>query len=148
MRASSSGSRPHTSSGPQPSAHPPTRHTRRHALPARPSTSSGVPDQTNPHPVAIVVTSPFAGVSPVPVRLYLRHQTARRSCSLRLQVCRFHAHPPKKRQEAKRGRCRRHDHRPSRLTQKRLTLFDRRSHYIAGAQTGCCCPRIPIQDES
>ncbi|KAI9443139.1 hypothetical protein H4582DRAFT_1160245 [Lactarius indigo] len=62
MRAS----RPHTSSGPHPSEHPPTRPTRRHALPARPSTSSGVPDQTNPQLVPIVVTSPFAGVSPVP----------------------------------------------------------------------------------
>ncbi|KAH9065482.1 hypothetical protein EDB87DRAFT_1555929 [Lactarius vividus] len=58
-------SRPHTSSGPHPSEHPPTRPTRRHGLPARPSTSSGVPDQTNPL-VPIVVTSPFAGVSPVP----------------------------------------------------------------------------------
>ncbi|KAH8989659.1 hypothetical protein EDB86DRAFT_3080919 [Lactarius hatsudake] len=62
MRAS----RPHTSSGPHPSEHPPTRPSRRHALPARPSTSSGIPDQTNPQLVPIVVTSPFAGVSPVP----------------------------------------------------------------------------------
>lgn len=62
MRAS----RPHTSSGPHSSDRPPTRHPRRHALPARPSTSSGVPDPKNPHLVPIVVTSPFAGVSPVP----------------------------------------------------------------------------------
>ncbi|KAI9465573.1 hypothetical protein BJY52DRAFT_593170 [Lactarius psammicola] len=62
MRAS----RPHTSSGPHPSEYPPTRPTRRHALPARPSTSSGIPDPTNPHLVPIVVTSPFAGASPVP----------------------------------------------------------------------------------
>lgn len=73
MRAS----RPHTSSGPHPSEHPPTRRTRRHALPTRPSTSSGVPDPTD-HLVPIVVTSPFAGVSPVPVRFYLVQYVIRR----------------------------------------------------------------------
>jgi hypothetical protein len=80
MRAS----RPHTSSGPHPSEHPPTRHAHgHHALPVRPSTSSGVPDPTNPRPaVPILVTSPFAGVSPVPVRFYIaviRHRSARQS---------------------------------------------------------------------
>ncbi|KAF8272206.1 hypothetical protein EI94DRAFT_1796342 [Lactarius quietus] len=59
-------SRPHTSSGPHPTEHPLARHTRRHhALPARPSTSSGVPGPTNAPPVPIVVTSPFAGSAPV-----------------------------------------------------------------------------------
>lgn len=91
MRAS----RPHTSSGPHPSEHPPTRPSRRHALPARPSTSSGIPDQQPVLP--IVVTSPFAGVSPVPVRFYY---VIRRTANLiGLQaLCRFYAHPPKKRQ--------------------------------------------------
>src|SRR6266702_38439 len=36
-------------------------------LSAHPSTSFSIPDQTNPHLVPIVVTSPLAGVSSVPV---------------------------------------------------------------------------------
>lgn len=75
--------RPHTSSGPPPSE-PLTRHYARrpHALPVRPSTSSGVPDSTNPRTaVPVVVTSPFAGASSVPVRFCIiavvRHRSAR-----------------------------------------------------------------------
>ena len=69
-------------------------------------------------------------------------------------ICRFHANPPKKRQEAKRGRgsslaspCRRYILHPSRLTKKRHSLFYCRSRYSARARTWRCCPRIPIQDE-
>ncbi len=69
-------------------------------------------------------------------------------------LCRFYAHPPKKRQETKRGRSslastcrRRHIYPPCRLTKKRRSLFYCRSRYLAGAQTRRRCPRIPIQDE-
>jgi hypothetical protein len=64
--------RPHTSSGSHPNEYPPMRltHSKRHPIPTRPSTSSGVPDPPNQRPVSIVVSSPFAGVSPVPVRRF------------------------------------------------------------------------------
>lgn len=79
--------RPHTSSGSHPSEQPLTRHYARrpHVLPARPSTSSGVPDPTTPRTAApFVVTSPFTGASPVPVRFCfciaaIRHRSARQS---------------------------------------------------------------------
>lgn len=75
---------------------------RRPQVHARPSTSSGIPDRKHPPVVPIVVTSPFAGPSHVPVgslfaatchRLFTHH--------LQLEaICRLHANSKEKHQKA------------------------------------------------